>query len=70
MCLQIPGKVISLNKSVAVIDYEIEKREALVADVPVNIGDWVIVVGKFIVDIVPEEAAKESLALWKRTMQH
>ena len=68
MCLQIPGKVIDIKENKAVIDYDIEKREAVIADVKPKIDDWVLVVGQFIVDIVPEENAKLSLEHWKKTM--
>jgi hydrogenase assembly chaperone HypC/HupF len=68
MCLQVPGKVIKIEKNKASIDYGIEKRIAHVADIRPKIGNWVIVVGKFIVDVVPEDTAKVSLNHWKKTM--
>ena len=68
MCLQIPGKVIEIKKNKAIIDYDIEKRHAIIVDIKPKVGDWVLVVGQFIVDIVPEENAKLSLEYWKKTM--
>jgi len=68
MCLQVPGKVIEIKENRALIDYEIEKRTALIADIKPKKGDWVIVVGQFIIDIVSEENAKISLEHWKKTM--
>ena len=68
MCLQVPGKVIKIDKNKVIVDYDIEKRVALIADIKPQLGDWVIVVGKFIVDIVSEEAGIESLSHWKKTM--
>ena len=68
MCLQVPGKVVSLKGNKAIIDYDIEKRTAFIADIRPKLGDWVIVVGRFVVDIVPEENAKSSLEHWKKTM--
>ena len=68
MCLQIPGKVIEIKDNKAVIDYDIEKREAVIVDIIPKKGDWVLVVGQFIVDVVPEENAKLSLEHWKKTM--
>ena len=67
MCLQIPGKVISIKGNKAVIDYDIEKREAVIADVKCNKGDYVLVVGQFIVEKVPKCVGIESLAHWKNT---
>jgi len=68
MCLQVPGKVIKIEKNKVTIDYDIEKRGAYVADILPKVGEWVIVVGKFVVDIIPEDAAKASLKHWKKTM--
>ncbi len=68
MCLQIPGKVIEIKDNKAIIDYDIEKREAVIVDVKPKLGEWVLVVGQFIVDIVPEKNAKLSLEHWKKTM--
>lgn len=68
MCLQIPGKVIEIKKNKVKIDYDIEKRTAVIVDIKPKVGDWVLVVGQFIVDIVPEENAKLSLEHWKKTM--
>jgi hydrogenase assembly chaperone HypC/HupF len=68
MCLQVPGKVIKIEKNKAVIDYDIEKRTATIEDVIPKVGEYVLVVGKFIVDIVPEDNGKEALEHWKKTM--
>ena len=69
MCLQIPGKVIEIKDNKAIIDYDIEKRAAVIADVKCKKGDWVIVVGRFVVDIIPKNIAKTSLEHWKKTMR-
>ncbi len=66
MCLQIPGKVVSVEKNKAVIDYDLEKREAVIADVKCDVGDWVLVVGQFIVEKVPSDVGRESLNQWKK----
>jgi hydrogenase assembly chaperone HypC/HupF len=63
MCLQVPGKVIKIEKKKAVIDYA-----ATIADITPKVGDYVLVVGRFVVDIVPEDNAKEALEHWKKTM--
>ena len=66
MCLQVPGKVIEIEGTKAVIDYDIEKREAVIEDVIPKKGDWVLVVGKFIIEIIPEEVGREALNHWKK----
>jgi hydrogenase expression/formation protein HypC len=62
MCLAIPGKVKSINGETAIIDYEAEQREAGTALVPdVQVGEYVLVQAKMIVQILPEEEAKQAL---------
>ncbi len=68
MCLQVPGKVIRIQGSKALVDYDIEKRTAIIADITPKLNDYVLVVGKFVVDIVPEDDAIEALEHWKKTM--
>ncbi|MBW3002380.1 HypC/HybG/HupF family hydrogenase formation chaperone [Candidatus Woesearchaeota archaeon] len=66
MCLAIPGKIIEIKGSTAVIDYGFEKREAnasLIDDL--KVGDFVIVNAGFVMDKVPEEQALKSLEAWK-----
>jgi hydrogenase assembly chaperone HypC/HupF len=70
MCLQVPGKVIKVEKDTAIVDYDIEKRKVIIADIVPKKGDWVIVVGKFIVEIVPEDSGRESLNHWKKIMNY
>jgi hydrogenase expression/formation protein HypC len=68
MCLQVPGKVIDVKDNIAVIDYDIEQRQAIIADIPVKKGDWALVVGRFVIEKVPESVGRESLNHWKDTM--
>ena len=68
MCLQVPGKIVRIENNKATIDYDIEKRQASIADVKCSVGDYVLVVGGFVVDILPKKNAIEALNHWKRTM--
>ena len=70
MCLQVPGKVIKIEGKKATIDYDIEKKEAVVVDVVPKVGEYVIVVGQFVTDIIPEENAIAALKHWKKTMMN
>lgn len=69
MCLQVPGKVVKIVGDKAIVDYDIEKREAVIADLKPNVGDWVLVVGKFVEEIVPADAGRESLDNWLEIMK-
>jgi hydrogenase expression/formation protein HypC len=66
MCLAIPGKVIKIEGDTATVDYEAEQREASIAIVPdVQVGEYVLVQAKMIVQILPEQEAKDALAAIK-----
>lgn len=58
MCLAIPGKIIEKKGNKVVVDYDSEKREASIMDGEFEVGDYVIVQGKIVVDKVPAEQIK------------
>jgi len=70
MCLAFPGKVISINEGVATIDYEGETREANIVDLDINVGDYVVVQNKLILQSVPEMQAIESIEMWKKAINN
>ena len=55
MCLAIPGKIISKDGDNVLVDYGSEKREARIFEGSYEVGDFVIVQAKLVVDKVPEE---------------
>ncbi len=55
MCLAIPGKIVSIEKDVATVDYGSENRKAKIIEGDFKKGDFVIVQGKIIIEKVPEE---------------
>jgi len=66
MCLAIPGKVIKVEGDTATVDYQVEQREASLALIPdVKVGDYVLVQARIIVEIIPDEEAKDALAAIK-----
>ena len=70
MCLAIPGKVLKIDGNKAIIDYNGEFREAGTATLPdIKEGEYVIVSAKMVMQRVPEDEAKEVLALWDQTDQ-
>ena len=68
MCLAIPGKITEINDDEAVVDYGAEKRTANNSLVNAKVGDYVIISGKFIVQVVPEEEAIKALETWKKAI--
>jgi hydrogenase expression/formation protein HypC len=70
MCLAIPGQVVELKGDhMAMVDYGGTRREANVMYVQPVIGDWVIVHAGFALQILDEEDAKETLALWDEAIE-
>ena len=65
MCLEIPGKIISIEKDTATIDYGSEKRLARIVDGNFSVGDFVFVKGKVVVEKVPEEQVEKWLEILK-----
>ncbi len=61
MCLAIPGKVVKIDEDVATVDYEAEKRQANISLIKCQVGDFVLVSGGFVVQIIPKKDAKEAL---------
>ena len=63
----VPGKIISIDGDIATIDYEIEQRKAKIID-NFKVGEYVIVQGGIVIQKVPEQEAKDSLALYKKAV--
>jgi len=67
MCLAIPGKIISIDKSTnqAVIDYgQGTTRAANISLVSVSIGDYVLVHAGFAIEKLDPKEAKKTLELF------
>mgnify|MGYP006281018125 CR=1 FL=1 len=65
MCLAIPGKVVEVNDDSALIDYGSERRKADISLIVPKTGDYVVVNTGFVIQVVPEEEAIESLKAWR-----
>ncbi len=66
MCLGVPGRVVSVDGLVAVVDFWGAHHEVRldVVDAPVAPGDYVLNHVGFAIRRIPEEEAKETLALY------
>lgn len=68
MCLAIPGRVESISGRTAIIDFGGIKREAIVDLMEtglVKVGVWVLVHTGFVIQVLDEKEALETLDLWK-----
>ena len=73
MCLAIPGKVESVEGRTAIVDFGGIKREAvidLMEQGTVKTGTWVLVHTGFVIQILDEKEALETLDLWKEILSH
>lgn len=70
MCLAIPGRVVSIGDNrKAVIDFGGTRRVADITFVNVRVGDYVIVHAGFAMQVLEEDAARETLDLWKEALE-
>jgi hydrogenase expression/formation protein HypC len=64
MCLAIPGKIIKINGASALVKYPGEKREAIISDIKVKKGDFVLVQMGIILKRLSPMEASSSLKAW------
>lgn len=70
MCLAIPGQVVEiLDDTRAVVDYGGTRREVNTIYVKPELGEWVVVHAGFALQILDEEEARETLALWDEALE-
>ena len=72
MCLAVPMEVKKIYDNSAVVEYEGTRREVrldLVEPKPM-VGDYVIIHAGFVLHLIDEEEAKESLRTWKEILAH
>lgn len=70
MCLGVPGKVISVEQDVAVVDFWGVRREVRldIVDEPVAPGDYILNHVGFAIRRIPEEDIRETLALYEQLL--
>jgi hydrogenase expression/formation protein HypC len=68
MCLAVPGKIIEINGDEATVDYDVEKRKALLLEKSFKVGDYVIVQGKTVVQKIEKKEAIDALRLYRQSV--
>jgi len=66
MCLTIPAKVVSINKSKALVDFAGKKEKIDTKLVRVKVGDYVMVSNGFAIKKVNKKEAEEILKIINR----
>ena len=70
MCLAIPGKIMKIDGELAKVDFgDGTAREVNASLVDVEVGQYVIVHAGFAIEILDENAAKETLKLWDEILE-
>jgi len=69
MCYAIPGKVVEVKGSTAIMDYFGEYREVFNEMDDIKPGEYAYAQGGFLVSRVDEEHAMESINLWKEAFE-
>ena len=71
MCLGVPGRVVEVEGFTAKVDFwGVKKKVRLeTVDVPVKLGDYVLVHVGYAIRRIPEEEAMETLALYDRLIK-
>jgi len=73
MCLAIPGRVESVEGRTAIVDFGGVKREAVIDLMEagtVKPGTWVLVHTGFVIQILDEKEALETLSLWREVLDN
>jgi hydrogenase expression/formation protein HypC len=69
MCLAIPAKVLEVEGDIARVDFgQGVAREVNVMLVDARVGEYVLVHAGYAIQVVDQEAAEESLRLWRELL--
>jgi len=70
MCLAIPGKIKSIEKDRAQVDFgEGVLREVNITLVEAREGSYVLVHAGYAIQVLDEKEAQETLSLWRQILQ-
>ena len=71
MCLGVPGRVVSVDGSVAVVDFWGVRREVCldIVDEPVAPGDYILNHVGFAIRRIPQEDIEQTLTLYDQLMR-
>ena len=73
MCLAVPGKVESVEGRTAIVDFGGVKREAIIDLMEpgsITPGTYVLVHTGFVIQIMEEKEAQETLDAWREVLSH
>ena len=69
MCLAVPGKVLEIDRNYAKVDFGGgTSREVDITLVDVEVGQYVLVHTGYAIQVMSENEAQETLALWREIL--
>ena len=69
MCLAIPGKLLSIDGDHGMADFDGTQKRIVVALLPrAKVGSYVIVHAGYAIQEVDEQAAMESISIWREML--
>ncbi|WP_304124714.1 HypC/HybG/HupF family hydrogenase formation chaperone [Methanosphaera cuniculi] len=69
MCIAAPAKILEIDNNVATCDFGGVKQEAKLDLVEADIGNYVLIHSGYAIEVLTEEAAKESLDTWNELFE-
>ena len=66
--MSVPGKIIKIENGTATVDYGSEKRVATVLGDEFSPGDYVIVMGRVVVQKIPEKQAVDAIRFYNEAV--
>jgi hydrogenase expression/formation protein HypC len=71
MCLAIPAKVLEVQGDVAKVDFgQGIARDVNVMLVEAHVGEYVLVHAGYAIQVIDQEAAEETLRLWREILKY
>ena len=71
MCLAIPAQVIEVQEDVAKVDFgQGVVRDVNIVLVEAHVGEYVLVHAGYAIQVIDQEAAEETLRLWKEILKY
>ena len=68
MCLAVPGKVVKIIDDEVTVDYGVEKRKGKLMAKGINVGDYVLIQGGFVVQKIEKKEAESALKLYQEAL--
>lgn len=70
MCLAVPGKIVNIEGETADIDFGGIIRQASVAMIDAEVGQWAVIHAGYAIEVMDEEEAQRTIQLWNEVLDH